>query len=56
MKTNKRSKVTKVCIEAVLLSLIENTEWREDKVIHRVATMFEIPATKVAAILAKLDF
>lgn len=48
-------KVSRGAIEAALINLIENSDYEEDQIIEKVATMFEINVGLVTDILSSLD-
>lgn len=55
-KVVKRLPVPLHCIQHVIFVLIDETNWKNDKVAKKVASMFEIDVVKVENIISKLDF
>lgn len=51
----KERKQRDVAIETILIVLGENTNWSEDKIINRVATMFNVSYSIVAKIWDKVE-
>lgn len=51
-----KTTIKKEVIQALIILLIENTNWDEEKVVNRVCTLLDLPFAKVNKIINEMDF